>query len=86
MTDCPPSAPTPGTPLAPRALMPINVGWSTVDLYPIIDQTMQPHKHAHVFYINKTTLSSQSINLHVQLDAFGNQLNLSATVDGLIND
>jgi hypothetical protein len=81
-----PSTPTPGTSFAPRTLVPINVGRSTINLYPIIDQTMLPHKRAHAFHINKTALSSQSIDLRVQLDAFGHQLNLNATVDGLIND
>jgi hypothetical protein len=86
MSDQPPSAPTPGTPFAPRALVPINVGHSTVDLYLIINQTMLPHEHAHAFHINKTALSSQSMDLRVQLNAFGHQLNLSATVNGLINN
>jgi hypothetical protein len=65
--------------------VPINVGWSTVSLYLVIGQTMMPHKHAHAFQINKTALSSQSIGLRVQLNAFGHHLNLSATVDGVIN-
>jgi hypothetical protein len=86
MSNRPQSTPTPGTPFAPRALVPINVGRSTVNLHPIIDQTMLPHERAHAFHINKTALSSQSIDLHVQLNAFGHQLNLSAMVDGLINN
>ena len=43
-------------------------------------------QRAHAFHINKTALSSQNIDLRVQLDALGHQLNLSATVDGVIND
>jgi hypothetical protein len=45
---------------------------------------MQPHEHAHAF--NKTALSTQNIELRLQLDALGTQLNLSATVNGTIND
>jgi hypothetical protein len=86
MTDPPPSAPTPGTPFAPSALVPINVSRATINLYPVVNQTILPHKCAHVFHINKTALSSQSIDLRVQLDALGHQLNLSATVDGVINN
>ncbi len=86
MTNPLPSAPTPGTPFAPHALVPITIGRATVNLYLVIDQTMLPHKWAHTFHINKMALSSQSIDLHVQLDAFGHQLNLSATVDGVINN
>ncbi len=67
MTNHQPSTPTPGTPYALHALVLINVGRSTVNLYPVINQTMLPHKRAHAFHINKTALSSQSINLCVQL-------------------
>ncbi len=47
---------------------------------------MLPHERTRAFHINKTALSSQSIDLRVQLDAFGHQLNLSAMVDGVINN
>ena len=47
---------------------------------------MLPHKRAHAIHINNTALSYQSINLCVQLAAFGHQLNLSATVDGVLNN
>jgi hypothetical protein len=85
MTDSQPSASL-GTPFAPWALLPVNVGQATINLYTVIDPTMLPHECAHAFHINKMALSSQSIDLRVQLDAFGHQLNLSATVDGVIND
>ena len=86
MTDATPRATSSGGPFAPRALVPINVGQATVILYPIIDQSMATHEQAHAFHINKTALSLQNINLHVQLDALGHQLNLSATVEGVITD
>ncbi len=66
--------------------MPVNIGRGTVNLYPVIDQSMATHEHAHAFHINKTALSSQNIDLRAQLDALGHQLNLSATVDGIIMD
>ncbi len=47
---------------------------------------MPPHERAHAFHINNTTLAAQNINTRLQLDALGIQLNLSATVDGTIND
>jgi len=65
-------------PFVPRALVPVTVGRSTINLYPIIDGNMATHERAHAFHINKTALLSQYINLRVQLDALGHQLNLSA--------
>jgi hypothetical protein len=47
---------------------------------------MATHERAHAFHINKTALSSQNIDLRVQLDALGHQLNLSAMVEGVITD
>ncbi len=81
--------PTPagmGTPFAPRLLVPVWVGLTTISLSHVVDPLMQPHKHAHAFYINKTALSAQNIDLRLQLDALGMQLNLSATVDGTITN
>ena len=86
MTDAHPRAPDSGGPFIPRTLMPVNVGHSTVNLYPIIDPSMATHERAHAYHINKTALSSQNIDLRVQLDALGHQLNLSATVEGVTND
>jgi hypothetical protein len=86
MTDATPRATSSGGPFAPRALVPINVGRVMVNLYPIIDQSMATHERAHAFHINKTALSLQNIDLRLQLDALGHQLNLSATVEGIITD
>jgi hypothetical protein len=66
--------------------VPVSVGRATVNLYPVINQNMATHEHAHAFHINQTALSLQNIDLHVQLDALGHQLNLSATVKGVINN
>jgi hypothetical protein len=64
----------------------VTVGCSTINLYPIIDGNMATHEQAHAFHINKTALLLQYIDLRVQLNALGHQLNLSATVEGVIND
>ena len=43
-------------------------------------------EHAHAIQINKTALLSQALNLRVMLDALWAQLNLSATVKGMIEE
>jgi hypothetical protein len=86
MTDATPRATSSGGPFAPRVLVLINIGRAMVNLYPIIDQSMATHERAHAFHINKTALLSQNIDLRVQLDALGHQLNLSAKVEGVITD
>ena len=75
-----------GTSFAPKTLVPVSVGRTTVNLYPVVDTTMQVHERAHAFQINKTALASQAIELRVMLDALGAQLNLSASVEGMIEE
>jgi len=75
-----------GTPFTPRALVPIAVSRTLVNLYAIIDPGMHVEERAHAFQINKTALASAPVNLQVQLDARGQQLNLAATVDGVRDD
>ena len=86
MPDPPASSGGNGTPFAPRALVAVRVGALTIMLYPVVDQSMLPHERAHAFHYNKTALAAQNIDLRLQLDALGTQLNLIATVDGTIND
>ena len=71
-------------PFALRSFVSVTVGRTAVNLYPVIDQGMPPHEQAHAFHINITALSSQSIDLCAQLNALGHQLNVSAMVDGVI--
>jgi hypothetical protein len=47
-----------GTPFAPRALVPVAVGRTTVNLYAAIDPGMQVEERAHAYRINKTALAS----------------------------
>jgi hypothetical protein len=82
----PPAPASSGTPFAPRQLVQVRVGPATTGLYPVVDPSMPPHEHAHAFHINKTAIAAQNINIQLQLDALGMQLNLSTTVDGTIND
>ena len=75
-----------GTPFAPRALIPVAVGRTLVNLYAIIDPGMHVEERAHTFQINKTALASTPVDLRDQLNALGQQLNLAATVDGVQDD
>jgi hypothetical protein len=75
-----------GTHFALQALVPVAVGRTTVNLYAIIDPGMHVEERAHAYQINKTALASTLVDLHVQLDALGQQLNLAATVDGVRDD
>ena len=47
---------------------------------------MKVHERAHTFHANKAALDSHTIPTRLQLDALGNQLNLAATVDGVIHN
>jgi hypothetical protein len=62
-----------GTPFAfaPRLLVQVRVGPATIGLYPVVNPLMPPHERAHAFYINKTALTAQNIDIWLQLDALG---------------
>ncbi len=71
---------------APCALIPVSVGRFTINLYPVVDRTMSIQERAHAFQINKTALLSLALDLRVMLDALGAQLDLSASVEGMIKE
>jgi hypothetical protein len=75
-----------GTLFAPHALVPVSVDHATVNLYPVINPGMPVEERAHTFQVNKTALASAPVDLQVQLDALGQQLNLVATVNGVCDD
>ena len=75
-----------GTSFAPKTLVPVSVGRTTVNFYPIINTTLLVHERAHAFQINKTALSLQALNLPVMLDTLGAQLNFSASIEGMIKE
>ncbi len=85
MTD-PPNQAYASTLFAPRTLVPVSVGRTTANSYPAVDHTMMIHERAHAFQINKTALSLQALDPHVMLDMLGQQLNLSASVEGMIEE
>jgi hypothetical protein len=85
----PPAPASLGTPFAPRLLVQVWVRQATIGLYPAVNPSMPPHKSAHAFHINMTALVAQiaqNIDIRLQLDALGTQINLSVMVDGTIND
>ena len=53
--------------------MAIRVGITSVNLHLVLDDTMEVHERANVFHVNKAVFVLQ-----------GNQLNLPATMDGVI--
>jgi hypothetical protein len=66
--------------------VPVAVGRTSVNLYTIIDPGMHVEERTHAFQINKTALASTPVDLRVQLEALGQQLNLATTVDGVRDD
>lgn len=70
----------------PRALIPVSVGRFTVNLYPVVNATMTVQERAHAFQINKAALLSLALDLRAMLDALGAQLDLSASVEGMIEE
>ena len=79
-------APVPGEQFTLRSLVAVCVSSYTVNLYPVVEETMEVHERAHAFHVNKATLTSQTIPIRLQLNALGNQLNLAVTMDGVIQD
>jgi hypothetical protein len=75
-----------GTPFAPQALVPVSVGHTMINLYPVVDHTMLVHKRVHAFQNNKTACSSQAIDLCIMLDSLRQQLNLNSSVEGIIEE
>ena len=79
-------APVTGGQFTPRSLVAVCVSSYTVNLYLVVEETMEVHERAHAFHVNKTALASQTIPIQLQLNALGNQMNLAATMDGVIQD
>ncbi len=75
-----------GKSFAPKTLVPVSVGRTTVNFYPIINTTLLVHERAHASQINKTALSLQALDLRVMLDPLGAQLNFSASIEGMIKE
>jgi hypothetical protein len=70
----------------PRTLVAVRVSSYTVNLYPVVDDTMEVHECAHVYHVNKAALAAQTITIRLQLDALGNHLSLDVTMDGVLQE
>ena len=79
-------SPGPAAQFTPQSMVAVSISSFTVNPYPVVEETMAVHKRAHAFHVNKAALASQPIPIQLQLDALGNQLNLAATKDGVIQD
>ena len=79
-------APVAGSQFTPRPLVDVRVGSYTLNLYPVVDDTMEMHERAHAFHVNKAALALQTIPTQLQRNALGNQLNIAATIDGVMHD
>ena len=54
-------APVVGALFTPRTLVVVRVGSNSVNLYLVMDETMEVHERAHAFHVNKAALASQTI-------------------------
>ena len=52
--------PVTGGQFTPRPLVAVCVSSYTVNLYPVVKETMKVHERAHAFHINKAALASQT--------------------------
>ena len=53
--------PVAGSQFTLRSLVAVRIGSYTVNLYPVVDETMEVHLRTHAFHINKAALSLQTI-------------------------
>ena len=65
-------APLAGLQFTPRTLVAVHVSSYTVNLYPVVEETIEVHERAHAFHVNKAKLALQFIPTRLQLDALGN--------------
>jgi hypothetical protein len=75
-----------GGQFTPKTVVAVCVSSYTVNLYPVVKETVEVHERAHAYHFNKAALASQTIPIRLQLDALGNQLNLAATMDGVLQE
>ncbi len=74
------------TGFTPQDLVKIPVGAVMAKVYPKLLPAMAVFERAHAFQVNKTALTNLQANLHLVFDAFGRQLNVTSTVDGIYSD
>ena len=78
--------PVAGGQFTPRTLVAVCVSSYTVNLYPVVDETMEVHERAHAYHVNKAAFAAQTIPTRLQLDALGNHLNLAMAMDGILQE
>ena len=54
-------APVTGAQFTFKSWMAVCISSFTVNLYPVVEETMEVHELAHVFHVNKAALASQTI-------------------------
>jgi hypothetical protein len=70
----------------PWPLKLVQVDKMTVKLYLVVYLTMNPPERAHAFQTNKTALTMLGIDRCMMLNTLGDQINLSAIVDGILGN
>ena len=78
--------PVAGGQFTPRTMVSVCVSSYTVNLYLVVNKTMEVHERAHAYHVNKAALAAQTIPIRLKLDALGNQLNLAATMDRVLQE
>jgi hypothetical protein len=71
---------------APLDLVGVSIDRTSVKLYPKISLVMPVHECAHAFQVNAATLMNLLTDFCLILDAFGAQLNVSLTVEGILSN
>ena len=71
----------------PKDLVTVTVGKVQAQLYPKLQPDWLVHERAHSLHINRTALQNlPGVDMRLKYDAFGAQLNCSATVAGALQD
>jgi hypothetical protein len=74
------------TGFTPQDLVEVCVRTLTIKMYPKITPPMPVFERAHSFQVNEYTLKHLQTNLRFVFDVFGNQLNPTSTVDGILSN
>ena len=70
----------------PKQCVPTPVGKISVMLYPVIEENWKVDERAHAFHMNKSALRLSRLPANVYLDALGNQLGTTTTIEGKKHD
>jgi hypothetical protein len=70
----------------PHQLITVSVGWYQLNLYPKLSPGASVVERAHAYQICKSALAALNIDIRVNFDALGLQLNCMVTINGLVFD